>query len=235
MTTRADISKPGTFSKQVAADARRMEFDFKNDVIVSRKTEVGFVFMGDSITHMWELNAYFHSDKGMIANRGIGGDTTEYISKRFYADAIQLNPGLVILMAGTNDVFQIGDDLWWGVKGKDEAEVEAQAVENIQSVIGIVSETGIRLALCSVLPTRQFWNNKSREKNELILRINEKYKSLAKEHNLIYVDYHALLVESDGMTMRDGLSVDGVHPHVLGYDIMADVLRDTLAQSGIRI
>ena len=235
MTTRRDIIKPGLFSKQVAADSRRVEFDFKNDILVSRKTAVDFVFMGDSITHMWELGAYFQGDRGIIVNRGIGGDTTEYMHKRFEADAIQLRPRAVVLMAGTNDVFQTADDLWWGVKGRDEAEVENGAVRNVESIAQMAGGAGIRLILCSILPTRQLWNNQQREKNELIARINGRYKALAGERGLIFVDYHARLVDSDGLTMRDGLSVDGVHPHVLGYDIMADALRSALAEHGISI
>jgi hypothetical protein len=75
MSNRVDIIKPGLFSKQVNADNRRIEFDYKNEVIVSNKIAVDYVFIGDSITHMWELNAYFGKSQRLILNRGIGGDT----------------------------------------------------------------------------------------------------------------------------------------------------------------
>jgi lysophospholipase L1-like esterase len=51
--------------------------------------------------------------------------------------------------------------------------------------------------------------------------------------NVIYVDYHTALADADGVTLREGLADDGLHPHVLGYDIMAAVLRETLAGHGI--
>lgn len=43
-------------------------------------------------------------------------------------------------------------------------------------------------------------------------------------YNAVYVDYHTALVDEDGLSLRDGLSFDGLHPHVIGYDRMAEVL-----------
>ena len=76
----------------VAADSRRMEFDAKNEILIFHQTPVDYVFIGDSITHMWELQAYFKPNGWSIANRGIGGDTTKYVLKRFEADVLQLKP-----------------------------------------------------------------------------------------------------------------------------------------------
>jgi hypothetical protein len=48
------------------------------------------------------------------------------------------------------------------------------------------------------------------------------------------VDYHWNLAADDGLTLRCGLA-DGLHPHVVGYEIMAGVLLDTLTAAGIDV
>ena len=61
--------KPGYLSQVFRADERRMEFDCKNQTIIQKECPVDIVFIGDSITQMWELEAYFHQYHLMILNR----------------------------------------------------------------------------------------------------------------------------------------------------------------------
>lgn len=78
------------FSEDVAADKNRKEFDIKNHTLCYTNQRPDFLFIGDSITEYWELNAYFRNSDQLIINRGIAGDTTKYLKKRFYVDAVQL-------------------------------------------------------------------------------------------------------------------------------------------------
>ncbi|MBE7042330.1 MAG: G-D-S-L family lipolytic protein, partial [Ruminococcaceae bacterium] len=80
-----EIIKPGNFGKTVAADTRRSEFDFSNEQFLVTNRKIDLLFIGDSITHYWTQQAYFSSDK-CIVNRGIGGDSTPYLLRRFDAD-----------------------------------------------------------------------------------------------------------------------------------------------------
>lgn len=52
--------RPGTFGKTVCADTRRVEFDWKNDTVLSMGVRPDAVFIGDSLTELWELTAFFH-------------------------------------------------------------------------------------------------------------------------------------------------------------------------------
>ena len=45
------------FSRTAAADSRRKEFDIKNHSLIYTDQKPDFLFIGDSITHYWELNA----------------------------------------------------------------------------------------------------------------------------------------------------------------------------------
>ncbi|MFQ8952989.1 MAG: hypothetical protein ACLR56_08280 [Oscillospiraceae bacterium] len=66
--------KPGNFGKNVPADNRRGDFDFGNEQILYLKRSVDILFIGDSITQLWDHYAYFGT-KCYIVNRGIGGDS----------------------------------------------------------------------------------------------------------------------------------------------------------------
>src|SRR5450631_560308 len=65
-------------------------------------TEDRVVFMGDSITDIWKLEKYFPGKPYL--NRGIGGQTTPQMLIRFRPDVIALEPRVVVILAGTNDI-----------------------------------------------------------------------------------------------------------------------------------
>ena len=62
------------------------------------------VFMGNSITEGWlQFHPEFFANKSYV-NRGIGGQTTPQMLLRFKQDVIGLNPAVVVILAGTNDI-----------------------------------------------------------------------------------------------------------------------------------
>lgn len=85
----------GYYSEVVAADSRRKEFNIKNHSLMYSNQKPDFIFAGDSITHFWELNAYFRNPNLFIINRGIAGDNTTYLRKRFLPMFYSLNRNIV--------------------------------------------------------------------------------------------------------------------------------------------
>ena len=65
----------------------------------------GVVFIGDSITAAWPIAIDF---PGAI-NRGIGGQTSCQMRARFAQDVIALRPGVVVILAGANDIRYYAD------------------------------------------------------------------------------------------------------------------------------
>jgi len=232
---RSNIIKPGFYSLQVAADSRRAEFDIKNEVIIANNIPVDFVFIGDSITQRWELNAFFGNKGKMILNRGIGGDTSEYVLKRFEADVLQLKPGVCIMNIGINDSWELEGDPWTCREGKKMHLIESLTISNINSIIEKSNMYGLKLVVCSILPTNMSFTTKNVERNQFIVNVNKTIKSICETKNCIYVDFHSRLVGADGFTIADDLTIEGIHPHVVGYNIMAKVLREILALSSIEI
>lgn len=233
--TRPQLIKPGVFGVAVAADARRGVFDAHNESLLAKHCTVDAVFMGDSITDMWAIDAYFQGTQGLLVNRGIGGDITEFVRRRFAADVVQLHPRLVVLMIGVNNFWDL--DTWWDASLlKTPQEIEEGIITDISATVKDALTNDIQVALCSILPTDVPFNGNTAIRNKSIKQVNERLKHIAQElQRVVFVDYHSHFIADDGLTLRDGVADDGLHPHAIGYNIMANVLLDTLKEAGISV
>lgn len=231
---RPELIRPGEFGLEVAADRRRGVFDYHNEALLATGRPIDAVFIGDSITDMWALDAFFQGTRGFVVNRGIGGDRTPYVRRRFAADVLQLRPKLVAIMIGVNNTWDLG--IWWDKSLlRTPDEIENEIVSDNEAMVAAAREQGIAVALCSILPTDIPFNGNTADRNGIIARANARLRRIADEQGATYVDYHSHLVDEDGLTLRPGLADDGLHPHVIGYDLMAGVLLETLAEAGINI
>ncbi len=179
------------------------------------------VFMGDSITEGWHFtgpNGSFPTTPSYV-NRGISGQTSPQMLVRFRQDVVDLQPKVVVILAGTNDV-----------AGNTGPMTIEQTEANIADMADIAKSNGIRVVLCSVLPAFDFPWHPGMEPAPKINAINAWIKSYAAEKGYVYVDYHTAM--KDG---RDGipslLSLDGVHPNLAGYAIMAPLVEAGIAKA----
>ncbi len=230
--TRPQLIKPGIFGSVVAADARRGLFDGQNESILAKNCPVDAVFIGDSITETWALDAYFQGVSGLLVNRGIGGDVTTYARKRFEADALQLHPRLIVLAIGVNNLWSL-EALEPSLR-RTSQDVNDEIVNDISAMVKDALTHDIPIAVCSILPTNLPFNMWNLLRNQTISQVNERLKHLAHElQGVVFIDYHSRFVADDGLTLRDGLADDGLHPHSIGYEIMANVLLDTLKEADV--
>ncbi|MFC5407194.1 SGNH/GDSL hydrolase family protein [Cohnella soli] len=229
------IIRPSYKPSVVAYELRRAEFDMNNEILLSHRVRIDYVFFGDSITHYWELQTYFGRNRAIVVNRGIGGDSTKHGLHRFQADVVQLNPRYVVIAIGINDTILLDD--WIREGSADPVRLTSMReciVDGNRELIRISRENGIEPIVCSLMPSgveRFGWEFR----NPLIMEANNKLEQLAGELGIIYIDYHAAMCGPDGKTLRSEYTYDGIHPNVDGYDIMAETLRRTLAEHGIRI
>jgi len=168
------------------------------------------VFFGDSITDGWRLDGYF-PDKGYI-NRGIGGQTTSQMLLRFRQDVIDLQPHVVVILAGTNDI------------AGNTGPISLEDIErNYASMAELARVHHIVTILSSVTPV----NGDDPAAHQLfearppteILALNAWLKDYSAAHGEIYLDYFSAMVDERGL-MRTGISRDGLHPNDAGYRIM---------------
>ena len=219
--------KPGLFGITVPADTRRMDFDFGNEQILYTQNYPDILFIGDSITQLWDLNVYFGFAK-RLTNRGIGGDTSTYLLRRFDADVIQLNPKMVVLMIGTNDISATHTDPWWRTQGADKEIVFQTVSKNVRQCVQKCLNNNISITLCSILPSEIAPPFDRQIRWKLTDQLNCEIQNICTENDLKYVDYHTAMCQPDGKTLLYDLSPDGIHPNAKGYQIMAQVLRSTI-------
>lgn len=223
------------FSQTVAADTRRKEFDIKNHSLIHAGKHPDFLFIGDSITHYWELNLYFNRPDQLIVNRGIGGDTTAFLRKRFFVDAVQLCPRYCICGIGINDSIDLEGDYWKRLAPAPYDAVLQAAKDNIRDIVSQALSSGMKLILASLLPINIPVSLHEDMRRKYILELNGYLRQTAAQHGLIYVDHYSAMTEPGTQKVRDHITYDGLHPNALGYEIMSDILRATLRSHHISI
>jgi lysophospholipase L1-like esterase len=176
------------------------------------------IFYGDSITDKWTLSQYFAGHN--YINRGISGQTTSQMLLRFRQDVIDLDPQIVVVLAGTNDI------------AGNTGPISIEDIEgNITSMAELARAHNIALVLSSVTPVNNYTSASQRffadRPLSEILRLNEWMKAYCANTNCYYLDYFNSMVDGSGLLKRE-LSEDGLHPNDAGYKIMAP-----LAQSAI--
>ena len=175
------------------------------------KTENRVVLMGNSITEGWVfMRPEFFENRDYI-NRGIGGQTTPQMLLRFRPDVVDLNPKVVLILAGTNDIA--------GNTGFTPLET---IIGNIKSMAEIANANGIEVVISSILPAIEYLWKPGLNPAPKIISINKELKAYAKQNNFIYLDYFTAMVDdNDGLKVPDYTAADDlVHPNVAGYLVM---------------
>ena len=174
------------------------------------------VFMGNSITEGWkQADPELFSRPGFV-NRGIGGQTTPQMLLRFRQDVISLNPQVVVILAGTNDIA--------GNTGPMSLD---QIRDNIISMAELALSNDIQVILCSVLPAFDYTWRPGLNPDKKIPELNRMLSSYAQEKNLYYLDYFSAMAD-DRNGLPEELAADGVHPTKAGYDLMKGMLLKAL-------
>jgi lysophospholipase L1-like esterase len=185
------------------------------------------VFMGDSITDMWQLPLAggFFPGKPYI-DRGIGGQTTPQMLLRFRPDVIALEPRVVVILAGTNDI--AGNT---GLMTLEETE------GNLASMSELAHIHGIHVVLASLTPVNDVSAPEGtpiiqtvHRPPEKILALNEWIKKYAAEHGDVFLDYFPAMADEKGM-LRANLTGDGLHPNAAGYAVMAPLAEKAIQQA----
>ena len=179
------------------------------------------VFFGDSITDMWPIPKYFPGKP--YVNRGIGGQTTPQMLIRFRHDVIELQPAVVVILAGTNDI--AGNT---GPMSLDEIEA------NYASMAELASAHHIRVIFSSVLPvhnyTPQSLNLYLQRSPRKILELNRWLREYCEAQGCLYLDYFSAMVDAHALLKKE-LAEDGLHPNAEGYAIMAPLVEAAIQKA----
>ena len=152
-------------------------------------------------------------------NRGIRDQSTAQMLVRFRQDVIELQPKVVVIQAGTNDL--------GGLTGP---VTEGMMLENFMSMTELAKVHGIRVVLTSVLPVCDCFKNQTAIRPQgKIISPERRNQSYAAQSGSVYLDYYSAL--AGGRDFKKELTSDGLLPNQAGYAAMAPVAEQAIAQA----
>ncbi|SHG62013.1 Lysophospholipase L1 [Thermosyntropha lipolytica DSM 11003] len=169
--------------------------------------EIKIVCLGDSTTygfpygpeHSW-TSMLAEQINGKVINKGINGNTTEDMLRRFKRDVLDLKPDYVIITGGINDVVQ-GESL-------------AAITFNIENMVREALAQGIKVVLGLPTPVDYpAWE-------KVLQNLRDWLVQLAKSLNLPVIDFSKAFYDENHILKKHLLLPDGGHPTREGYKAM---------------
>lgn len=172
------------------------------------------VFIGDSITYAWPL-PYVNAAVALQA----GYDQTSYdMLGRFQRDVLALNPSVVTILGGTNDL-------------RNSA---APAADSVIKMGSEASAAGACVILSTIPPSTDLavtpYITSQVQMDQVIFYFNERVTYFATINGYQLADYHAAMVNPDGSQNAALFESDGMHPNAAGYAVMWSVVHPLIEQ-----
>jgi lysophospholipase L1-like esterase len=199
----------------------------------ARKGGIDVYFVGDSITRRWGTSDAQYRDflanwtqnffGWNAGNFGWGADTIQNILWRLENGELDgVNPKVIVLLGGTNNVGAAPP------AGNDAAKVE-EVASGIRATIDVMRRKAPEaiIVVTGIMPR----NDKSgaAPAAPTINRINERISALADGRRVRYLNINDKLADANGR-LFDGVTVDGLHLSVKGYQVWADALKPILTE-----
>lgn len=150
----------------------------------------------------WMMKAH---PEWAVMNRGIDGQRSEEILRRFDRDVAAEGPDYVIILAGVNDIHQ----------GQPNAFVE----RNLRSLYTRALGGGMRVVAATILP----YDAATPSASSAIRALNGWIRSTARGLGILFCDTHRAVGDPADPDCLAG-SPDGLHPDVTGYRRMGEAL-----------
>ena len=181
----------------------------------AQKGEAQLVFIGDSITHMFEdrglevWNKHYAPLKAI--NMGFGGDQVQHVLWRLQNGEVDgISPRVAVVMIGTNNAKNY------------PPEQTAEAIREICSLLRTkLPET--RILLLAIFPR----NTLQDPRHLTNLEVNRLIQPLAADPWIDYLDIGQAFVDADGSIPED-IMPGQLHPSLKGYQLWADAMNPVL-------
>jgi len=172
------------------------------------------VFIGDSITHLWEsrgkeqIAKYFSNGDWKMLNLGTGGDRTEHVIWRLENGELDgYEAKFIFVMIGTNNT---------GHRSLAD-ESPDDTVAGIRKILGIVRKKQPKalVVLSAIFPRGETPEDPLRRRNDAV---NAKIKDFADGKNVLWLDFSSDFLDGNG-NLPKSLFPDLLHPTAAGYEI----------------
>jgi lysophospholipase L1-like esterase len=211
----ADQPAPRTDENSMTAHAQLLE--------KARAGGIDIYFEGDSITRRWgatdypELLANWKQNffGWNAADFGWGADTIQNILWRLQNGELDgVNPRVIVLLAGTNNVGRTMPP------GGDEVKV-ADSTKGIKAVVDLMRA---KAPTAVIIVTGIFPRNDNPEVMATINKINSNLARLSGPR-IRYLNINDRLADKDGKLFEGMMNADKLHPAIKGYQVWADALK----------
>jgi len=174
------------------------------------------VLMGDSLVagaQKWDPLQKAFPDM-VLANRGIGGDTSRGALFRFQEDVLDLQPKAILMLVGSNDLSAHGNP--------------DDTISNLSEMIAMAKAQNpdVPIILCTIPPRN---HPKSPIQPGKQAELNEKIKGLAQD-KIVVVDIYPMFLKEDGTQDPQYFREDLLHLTPAAYDKFSEELKKAFAQ-----
>jgi lysophospholipase L1-like esterase len=196
----------------------------------AKQPGIDVYFEGDSITRRWgavdypDLLANWKQNffGWNAADFGWGGDRTQNILWRLESGELEgVNPKVVILLAGTNNVGDLS------TPGGAYARAD-DVTRGLQAILHVIRK---KAPAATIIVMGIFSRNDNMAFIPLIDRINRRLSEFADGQKIRYLNINDKLAGGDGSVL-DGMinAKDKLHPTVKAYQVWADALKPILTE-----
>jgi lysophospholipase L1-like esterase len=179
------------------------------------KTQKRVVLFGDSRIQQWKNLPQLEGFE--LVNRGIGGETTVQLRARFESDVLALEPDIVILQLGMNDLVAIG------LQPNSETAIVRQCRDNLSFFVETLQAKAIEVILLTIIPPDQpslarlpVWSDRIPQR---VTEINQEWLNLPATAKLHIVDTAQILKNESGI-WHDNVNKDTLHLTPTGYEYL---------------
>ena len=196
----------------------------KHELKIKQTQEHGkdaqIIFIGDSITEMWDSNgkdvwAKYYAPRHAY-NYGIGGDSTMHVLYRIENKELDgMKPKVAVLMIGTNNL-------------KENENQNYPAPDIARGVQEILHQLSVRLPstkviLLGILPRPSPYGAKAQKVNDLLSK-------MANGKTIFWLDMKSAFAGADGKQKNELFMGDRVHILASGYEVWHKTMEPLLVK-----
>jgi lysophospholipase L1-like esterase len=191
-------------------------------VIASHRTAVGkggLLFVGDSLVEGFYWNRIGPMS---VLNAGYSGIWTEALEPRVSLLLQSAEPGLAVLLVGTNDA------------KKDSTESALDGVaQHFERIVGHFTHAAVPLIVLTPPPVERGKRLTGFYSPEAMASVSRRIVEIARGRAAGIVDLHRAFAGGDGAA-RAGMTTDGIHLSAQGYRLMHGLLEKAVAVVGAK-
>lgn len=191
--------------------------DYPQDLLIPEVSDdIRVVMFGDSRAAGWDLPATEGYD---FINRGIASQTSAQVLQRFSAHVVPLDPDIIVVQVGINDLKTIG------LFPARAENIMGAYQANMRALVALAqAETEATVVLSTILPAgdvplaRQLvWSDAI---DQAVIEMNDSLKMFENGRDVFIFDGFSLISAAAADSGRSDYYKDELHFTPLGYDVL---------------